>query len=104
MEANVHRVYKYLERKYGKIKVEYEPKGFKFDTNSFNIRYYIPDFKISAGKVVWYVEVKGRVTSNTLQKDTLVSKSYPGVKLFYITPVEYEKIKSCYKHFIKNWE
>lgn len=104
MEANVHRFYKYLEAKYGKIKVEYEPKGFKFTNNIYNIRYYVPDFKISAGKMVWYVEVKGLWDDSARKKAKLVSTQYSGVKIYYIFPKHYYRIKKYYSHLIPNWE
>lgn len=104
MEANVHRFYKYISRKYGKIEVQYEPRGFKFESNDFNIRYYIPDFEICSGQMVWYVEVKGYMDNSACNKATLISRCYPGVKIYYIFPKQYKLIKENYAHLIPNWE
>lgn len=89
---------------FGIMRVEYEPKGFKFRDNIYNIRYYIPDFKISTKQMVWYVEVKGFVDNSARQKAKLVSSQYPRVKIYYILPREYKLIKEWYAKDIPNWE
>lgn len=104
MEANVHRFYKYLENEYGKIKVEYEPKGFKFTSNVYGIYRYIPDFYISSAQGDWYIEVKGKMDANALAKHRLATTQFRGVRIYFVTVKEYSLIKKYYSNKISNWE
>lgn len=106
MEANVFRVYKHLEKKFGRIKVEYEPELFTFPVNSnrAGITGYVPDIKILSASGVHYIEVKGSMDDTSRKKITLLSTYYPGVKLFIVGPKEYEAMKRSYAKDIPNWE
>lgn len=109
MEANIHRFYLYLIKKWqnsgnGIIKVEYEPDIFKFTDNRYNIRYYIPDFKVFTATDFWYVEVKGFVDDSAIKKDKLMASQYPRVKINYILPKHYKLIYKYYAKYIPNWE
>jgi len=105
MEANVYYYYKYLQKRYNRIhKVEYEPEIFFFNSNSLGVRAYIPDFKITTSKGVYYIEVKGSMSDTDIKKDRLFSKDYKGLILYYILPRSYKIIKRLYADKIKEWE
>ena len=100
MEANIFRFLK--TRKFESV--EYEPELWYFKPNKFGIKAYVPDFKVTFGKRVWYFEVKGFFEKQDFQKAWLVSKNYPWIKLFYIGPDKYNLIRKSYSKHIKNWE
>ena len=84
-------------------KVEYEPEIWKFKPNKFGISWYVPDFKITDGKRIWYIEVKGFLEKQDLQKAYLCKRDYPWIKIFYILPKQYNLIKKYYAKDIPEW-
>lgn len=100
MEANIFR---WLRTK--KIdSVEYEPELWYFRNNRYGIKAYVPDFKITDGKRVWYIEVKGFHEKQDSQKAWLVSTQYPWCRIYYIYPKQYNLIKKYYAKQVANWE
>lgn len=105
MEANTFRFYKYLQRRYNAIThVKYEPWLFSFADNPFNIYGYIPDLEITSASGVFYIEVKGRVDDTCIKKARLLSQNYPGIKLYFVTPKQYNRIKNIYASVVPGWE
>ena len=100
MEANVYR---YLKTKNFDT-VEYEPDLLYFKPNRFQIKGYVPDFKVSFGKRFYYIEVKGFMEKSDYQKIALVQRDYPWIKLYYINSEKYNLIKKFYSKQIRHWE
>jgi len=117
MEANYYR---FLQQICKGIQYSYEQEIFYFPsknnvynrthfkktdpTNYLNITAYVPDFKIRNGKRVWYVETKGYMDRESLEKARLFKKYYPWLNLYFVTNREYGKIKKGYSHLIRGWE
>jgi len=115
MEANYARFMEYLG-----VKWEYESEVFHFPTkanlvyktnnskafnqNPFGISGYVPDFKISAGRYIWYVEVKGYMDNISAEKIRLFHIFYPYLELNLVTPKEYRLIQKYYANKIRKWE
>lgn len=105
MEANVLRFYEFLKLKHGKITaIEYEPEIFFFKDNPYGLRGYIPDIKITTRNRTFYVEVKGVVDDEAVEKKRLFERDYAGLTLQFITPKEYQKIYRNYGDLIAYWE
>jgi hypothetical protein len=117
MEANIWRFYTQLARG---VKLEYEPEIFFFKrenniqvgnnyqaiktSNPYNIKGYVPDFRVTTAGHSWYIEVKGKVDILSLEKARLLKVYYPWIKLYFITPRSYNLIKKYYSHQVKGWE
>ena len=103
MEANLYRYYTGICKG---IKCEYEPERFRFPKGSspLDIIYYVPDFKITSGKRVWYIEVKGNMDREALEKARLFQKHFHWLKLYFALPDYYNSIREAYKNKIPHWE
>ena len=104
MEANLWRFYSQCCK--GIIEIEYEPKYFRFPKGAtkYNIYGYVPDFRLCDGTHTWYIEAKGYMDIYSAEKIRLFQKYYSGLKLYLVTPVEYNLIKKYYSHKILGWE
>lgn len=102
MEANVFRFF--LTRRWDRVL--YEPECFKFPKGAspLGITGYIPDIKLIDRHREVYVEVKGYVDEPAREKARLMKKYYPYIRMWYILPEGYKKIKDNYAHKIPNWE
>lgn len=100
MEANIFRWLKTRKLE----SVEYEPELFYFKPNKFGIKAYVPDFKITDGKRIWFIEVKGFFERQDFQKAALVANQYPWIKIYYIDSEKYNLIKEYYSKEITEWE
>jgi predicted nuclease of restriction endonuclease-like RecB superfamily len=103
MEANLYRFYTQVCKG---IIIKYEPKLFKFphSASPIGVKGYIPDFEIKVGKFSYFIEAKGRFSVQDLEKTRLFKKYYPGIRLYFVTPKEYNLIKRYYSSQIKGWE
>lgn len=98
MEANCYRYLTEIPK--GIELVEYEPKIFQL-SNGWK---YCPDFRITTKGFIYYIEVKGNLDSISIIKIQSFKKDYPELKLYIITPKEYNSIRKLYSKKIKNWE
>lgn len=103
MEANLYRFY---TRVCKGVKCEYEPQAFVFPkgASNRNIRGYLPDFRLTIGPFVYYIEAKGTMDSDSLEKIRLFKTYYPRMKLYVVSYPTYKKIERHYKGYIPEWE
>jgi hypothetical protein len=101
MEANYAR---FLTYKGVKWEYEREILTFPHGASKIGIVLYIPDFKVIFGKTTHFIEVKGFVDVQDMEKDRLTRRFYPWLKLSYILPRHYRLIQKYYAKYIPNWE
>jgi len=109
MEANVYRWLLWKKNKGDIIDVRYEEKLFTFpsentNTNKPPVNGYLPDLEVITKQGSHYVEVKGRLSERDIEKDRRFRKNFPGLKLYYIFPKQYNLIRKHYSSSVPNWE
>ena len=81
----------------------YEPKRFVFEYNTLGVRSYKPDFCVTRGDRVYYLEVKGWPDKKYEIKRELMQKEHPDVKIIYIMKDEYEAIERKHAKDLPGW-
>jgi len=101
MEANYAR---FMDYKGVKWEYEREILTFPHGASKIGIVRYIPDFKITLGKTTYFIEVKGFMDIQDVEKIRLTKRYYPWLKLLLILPRQYQLIRYYYSKRIPNWE
>lgn len=112
MEANYARFLDMMVRQGEIHKWEYEPDEFWFEGVEGlpdvrrGVRSYKPDFKIwdKPDSTPYYVETKGWMCPKSLTRKKRMAKYYPHIKINYVTPKEYARLRKNVAPFIPNWE
>lgn len=83
---------------------EYESKKFVFKYNTLGVRSYKPDFTVTRGDRIYYIEVKGWEDKKYEVKRSLMEKEYPEERVIYIKDKEYHKIERKYADKLQLWD
>ena len=90
-EANFARILTFQSKTW-----EYEPKTFQITPNCS----YTPDFLVEN---VFY-ELKGRVSTKSLEKMNAFKQAFPDIELIFIGPAEWSELRNKFKRYVPNWE
>ena len=91
-EANMARLYTYLN-----IRWEYATVSFEIGGQKYTPDFYLPEENK-------YVEVKNFWWSYSKIRDEKFRKRYPAITLDVILKEQYEALEKKYAHLIPNWE
>ena len=91
-EANFARVMNFLDKDW-----QFEPQSFKLS----NGQIYRPDFRLDLR--LW-VEIKGWLTQDRIQKPLQFCNDYPEERLIIIGPKQYNRLTEIFQPLIPNWE
>lgn len=81
----------------------YEPKKFVFKYNTLGVRTYKPDFSVTRGDRVYYLEVKGWQDKKYEIKRKLMREEFPDIKLIYILKEQYFAIEHKHACELPGW-
>jgi len=82
---------------------QYEPTRFVFKYNTLGVRTYKPDFGVTRGNRVYYLEVKGWPDKKYIIKRELMAEEYPDVKMLYILKDQYHAIERKHASHLLGW-
>ena len=103
-ESNYGRYLEFL-RTQGLIdKWEHEPVTFWFDKIRRGVTSYKPDFRVTHGDAVWYVEVKGRMDSRSRVTLKRMAKYHPQVEVRLVDAAAYKSLAKQCGSMISGWE
>lgn len=92
-EANICRLLKHFNVNY-----EYENYAFQIKEKTR----YIPDLFLP--KYISFIEIKGRMTEESLTKINLFKQQYPTLPLLVIEEKLYNSLSGYYRNIVPNWE
>lgn len=103
-EANVARYLKWLQER-GDIDLwEYEPQVFWFEAIKRGVRSYLPDFRITEGSKVYFIEVKGWMDPKSITKLKRMKKYHPSVEIRLLGAKQYRALSDKLGRIIPHWE
>jgi len=91
-EANIARLYEYLE-----VKWEYAPRVFDIGGQNYTPDFYLPETDT-------YVEVKNFWWKYSIERDKKFRERYKNLKLKVILKDEYLELEKRYAELIPAWE
>lgn len=103
-EANYGRYLEFLRARGMIDKWEHEPVTFWFDKIRRGVTSYKPDFRVTHGESLWYVEVKGHMDSRSRVTLKRMSKYHPQVEVRLVDSQAYKVLAKQCGSMISGWE